>query len=292
VTCGREVAGQYCGNCGEQAPRAHDYSLARFLNEAIQKLSNLDGRVLRTFRSLLTRPGELATSYLAGSRRRFVGPVQTFLIANVIFFLLQLLSGFVPFTTPLNVQTSAFLWSGLARAMVSTRVSTPSPDQKLQPASGGAATVRPTYEDYARRFDETAHLQGKSLVMIMVPMFAILVWALYGRARRFYVEHLVFAFYVFAFFLIFMGVTTVLETMFLELANRFGIRLGSTAVEIATVFIAWIPVGIYLFYAARRTYAQGVAVTIVKSIALGFLIWPVITLYRCVLFFTTYLATS
>ena len=31
--------------------------------------------------------------------------------------------------------------------------------------------------------------------MLMVPLFAIGVWALHPRARRYYAEHLVFSFY-------------------------------------------------------------------------------------------------
>ena len=37
-------------------------------------------------------------------------------------------------------------------------------------------------------------------------------WALYGRRRRFYTEHLVFAFYIFAFLMLWMGISTLTLT--------------------------------------------------------------------------------
>ena len=64
-------------------------------------------------------------------------------------------------------------------------------------------------KEYAAHFDETAHLQGHSLVMLMVPLFAIGVWALHPRGRRFYGEHLVFSFYAIGFLLLWMTVVTV-----------------------------------------------------------------------------------
>jgi hypothetical protein len=42
--------------------------------------------------------------------------------------------------------------------------------------------------------------------MLMVPLFAIGVWALHPRARRYYGEHLVFSFYAMGFLLLWMTV--------------------------------------------------------------------------------------
>jgi hypothetical protein len=46
-----------------------------------------------------------------------------------------------------------------------------------------------TTAEYARAFDGTAHLRGKSLVILMVPLFAFGACALYGRRRRLDAEH-------------------------------------------------------------------------------------------------------
>ena len=88
----------------------------------------------------------------------------------------------------------------------------------------------------------------------MVPLFAFGAWALYGRRRRFYAEHLVFAFYIFAFVML------------------------------------W-PFVIYLFAAARRTYAESRWRTAFKTLLLSGWVLAVLTAYRFVLFFTSFYAT-
>ena len=192
MTCGAPMAGRYCSGCGEQASHRHSYSIRHFAEEAFENLLHLDGRVLRSLRALLLSPGLLAADFLRGRRKPYVGPLHLFLIANLIYFFLQPFSGFVPFTTTLTVQTTAFPWSGLARRMIASKVDSRSLDA----------------DAYRDDFDETAHLQGKSLVIIMVPLFALLVWALYRRARPFLLQHLVFSFYAFAFWLIWVGVSS------------------------------------------------------------------------------------
>jgi hypothetical protein len=46
----------------------------------------------------------------------------------------------------------------------------------------------------------------------MVPLFAFVAWALFGRRRRFYADHLVFAFYLFAFLMLWMGISALALT--------------------------------------------------------------------------------
>src|SRR4051812_20757375 len=87
-TCARRSTSRYCGACGERHRTPHDLTLAALLGEWLESLTNTDGRVFRTFAALL-RPGELTAAYLRGERNRYVGPIQVFLIANVVFFFVQ-----------------------------------------------------------------------------------------------------------------------------------------------------------------------------------------------------------
>jgi hypothetical protein len=275
VTCGRPVAGRYCSDCGEQAPHAHSYSLRHFVEEALENLIHLDGRVFRSCRALLLAPGLLASDFLRGRRKPYMGPMHLFLIANLIYFLLQPFSGFVPFTTPLDIQTRAFVWSGLANRMVSARLESRSI----------------TREDYRHRFDETAHLQGKTLVIIMVPLFALAAWAMYRRGRPFVVEHLVFSFYAFAFLLIWIGVTTVIETRLIGVSVHHGYRPGGSLIEVGSSAVTVVPFAVYLYLASRRMYGQGVGLTLLKTAVLTAWLMAVLTAYRMILFFTTFYAT-
>ena len=63
VACGADLSGRFCAACGEAATH-HDYSLKHFGEEALETFAHLDGRVFSTFRSLIARPGLLASNFL------------------------------------------------------------------------------------------------------------------------------------------------------------------------------------------------------------------------------------
>jgi hypothetical protein len=272
VACGADLSGRYCAACGEVANH-HDYSLKHFAEEALETFAHLDGRVFSTFRSLVTRPGLLASNFLAGRRKSQMGPVQLFVVCNVIYFLVQPFTVFSTFTSTLDIQTTMRPWHRMASAMVASRV----------------AARHVTLAEYTHRFDETAHLQGKSLVILMVPLFALGVWALYGRTRRFYAEHLVFAFYSFAFLMLWMGVST----LALSPPVLFGLGHGWSGdlIETTASAIISLPFTIYLFAAGRWTYAESPGRTGIKALLLSGWTVAVLTAYRFLLFFTTFYAT-
>jgi len=272
VSCGADLSRQYCPACGEAAGH-HDYSLKHFAEEALEALAHVDGRVFSTFRSLITRPGLLGSNFLAGRRKSQMGPVQLFVVCNVIYFLMQPLTAFATFTSTLGIQTTVRPWRDVASAMVASKV-----------ADRQVSTV-----EYARAFDEAAHLQGKSLVILMVPLFALGAWALYGRRRRFYAEHLVFAFYTFAFLMLWMGISTLALTK----PVLFGLRHGwsGDVVEMTASAVISLPFVMYLFAAARQTYAESRWRTAFKTLLLSGWTVAVLTAYRFILFFTSYYAT-
>jgi hypothetical protein len=171
------------------------------------------------------------------------------------------------------MQTTERSWSPLARRLVAARIE----ERHLSP------------EEYARRFDDNAHLQGKTLVIIMVPIFALGAWALFGSARRFYAEHLVFAFYTYAFLLVWMGVSTLAARWPIVSAIRHGWP-GDLVENLFSIFVT-VPFAVYLFFAARRTYADSSLRTLIKTVALTAWAVAALTVYRFILFFTTYWAT-
>jgi len=271
VECGADVSGRYCAQCGE-AVAHHDYSLKHLAEEALETVAHVDGRVFSTFRALILEPGQLASNFLAGRRKSQLGPLQLFLVCNVLYFLMQPFSAAAPFTSTLGMQTTMRSWSALARRMVADKID--------------ARHVTP--DEYARQFDETAHLQGKTLVIIMVPVFALGVWVLYRR-RRFYAEHLVFAFYTYAFLLLWMGVSTIVVKPPLLSALKHGWS-GDFLETAVSTFIA-VPVALYLFFAVRRTYPASSLMTVFATVLLSVWAVAVLTFYRFILFFATFYAT-
>jgi hypothetical protein len=125
----------------------------------------------------------------------------------------------------------------------------------------------------------------------MVPLFALGAWALHARTRRFYAEHLVVSFYTFAFVLLWLAfITFVLSKVFVALAKG-GVPLNGEWLEDISTAVVAIPFALYLLFAERRLYAESWLVTSIKTVALVYWAYAVITAYRFVLFFTAFYAT-
>lgn len=88
LNCGEPLSGPFCSRCGQRAIPAYP-TLRELVGDAWQELSGYDGRVVRTFRSVMGRPGALTLEVLEGHRARYVSPVRVYLVASVIYFLVS-----------------------------------------------------------------------------------------------------------------------------------------------------------------------------------------------------------
>lgn len=83
--CGVELRGRYCFECGQKVgplnPSAHD-----FLHELAHEFLHFDGKIVRSVRLLLTRPGFLTREQFEGRRQRYVSPIRLYLVFSVAYF--------------------------------------------------------------------------------------------------------------------------------------------------------------------------------------------------------------
>jgi hypothetical protein len=269
--CGAPIPDRFCTHCGEKRVEARDYSLGRFLGEALNVIASLESPVPRSFLALLFRPGLLTSEYLAGRRKRYLKPLQLFVLCNVIFFFAQPLTGFNTLTTPLSVHLTGMPYRQRARRMVEARL-----EQK-----------KVTLDEYRPLFDATIQNQAKTLVIVMVPMFAAVLLALYWRRRRYFVEHLVFATHFYSLFLLLLPFLHLVLVPPFRAAHRAGVA-GGVNFDILFTAIFLIICGAYIFAAQRRVYGQRRVVTLLKCLALVASAAVIIQLYRFVLFFTAF----
>jgi hypothetical protein len=87
LNCGSDLPGPFCGQCGQRAIPAYP-TLGELIGDTWQELSGYDGRVFRTFRHLVRRPGAMTVEVLEGHRARYVSPIRVYLVASVIYFLI------------------------------------------------------------------------------------------------------------------------------------------------------------------------------------------------------------
>ncbi len=83
--CSVPLQGPWCHNCGQKGEDYHR-SIWRLAGEAIEGLTEVDGRVWNTLPRLAFRPGKLTREYLEGHRASQIPPFRLFLIVLLIVF--------------------------------------------------------------------------------------------------------------------------------------------------------------------------------------------------------------
>ena len=85
--CDTEVERNFCPECGQRSVDL-ERPVLELASELLRELLDIDGRVARTLRALLTQPGVLTSAFLAGQRRRYTSPVRLYLVISLLFFVL------------------------------------------------------------------------------------------------------------------------------------------------------------------------------------------------------------
>jgi len=85
ANCGAHAPGAYCPECGQNT-RERLPTFVQFMREATGRYLAFEGRLWKTLLPLLFWPGFLTRAYLAGRRRRYVGPARLFLVSSLLLF--------------------------------------------------------------------------------------------------------------------------------------------------------------------------------------------------------------
>src|SRR5688500_3276790 len=151
-SCRRPRRAQFCSGCGEERLRPRDLTVVDLTSQFAKNVSSVDGRLLKSLRSIMTRPGELTAAHIRGARRSYLGPLALFFVANAVFAVLQALNGAHLLSSPLDSHLHDQDWSVLARTLVAQRLE----------VQGQALAA------YAPVFDEAAVFNAKALLILMV----------------------------------------------------------------------------------------------------------------------------
>jgi hypothetical protein len=75
----------FCPSCGQSVKEISRPSL-EFAREILAELLDFDGRMLRSMRLLLTRPGFLSYEYINGRRVAYTTPIRIYVVISLVFF--------------------------------------------------------------------------------------------------------------------------------------------------------------------------------------------------------------
>ncbi|MFI5211948.1 MAG: DUF3667 domain-containing protein [Ignavibacteria bacterium] len=266
ASCGKILYGKYCSQCGEKITDPKDLSLFKFISQTLDIFSNFDSKFFRSFWYLVSRPGFLTLEYLSGRRINYRKPLQFFLIINILYFFIQPFTILNVFNTNLDSHRNEQMYSKIAGQMVSEKIS----------------IENISLQDYGAKFNSTIEKLSRSLILVNIPIYALIVFALSFRKRKYFGESLIFSIHIYSFILI---ITSLI---------LFIVRLLDPAVllndSIMTAVIFAV-LSCYLYIASGRVFAFRGINLIIKSIIFTAAFFFVLAIYRMILFLVTFYST-
>jgi len=232
--------------------------------QGLEAFTSIDGRLIRSFRTLAASPGALTMAYLTGRRKPYIGPVSLFLIANVLFFATESLTHGTVFTTPLASHLHSQPWDGLATTLVS---------QRLQ-------ALHQTLDTYTPGFDRAVARNARSCIILMALSFSILPRILFRGSRWPFAAHAAFALHLYAFILLIFCLATSL--LALNATRNFDVAISLTLLVVCAI---------YLYIATGVVYGGTAVARALKTVVLTAGVAVIVLGYRFALLLVTLYTT-
>jgi Protein of unknown function (DUF3667) len=271
-SCRQPITTPYCPSCGERPRSPRDLTLRGLVDQAFEAFTNIDGRLLRSVRCLIVRPGALTAAFIEGRRTPYLGPVALFLVANAVFFAAESLTGGLVFTTPLQSHVQNQPWSGPAQSLVAAHL----------------ASHHTTLDAYAPRFDGAVALHARSLILLMALAFAPLPALVFRRRGHPAAVHAVFSLHLYAFMLLLFSIATAIPAA----GMLFGHERSTSPLLDAVLSIGLLlACAGYLYVAIGAVYSSTRASRLLSAIVLTAGVAVIVLGYRFALLLLTLYTT-
>jgi len=218
ANCREPMHGEYCVACGQRRFRPEDRRFAHLVAESFGALTDLDGRLWRSLRALMLQPGRIARDWFDGRRAAWISPIRLFLLANLVYFLLPVVSDL---SLPLHNQVRGHTYRSFAAeacadpatndkcnwgGQMHSRLTEPLFLHKVARERSAAAARGERFDPAAfeQRYNARSADIGKLLVIVHVPFVALVLSLVAWRSHRYYAEHFVVALGLVTFVLVLM----------------------------------------------------------------------------------------
>ena len=248
-SCGHAVDGAYCAHCGEEVLDPSKLTLRHFITHTlVNEIFNFDGKIWRTLRLLLFRPGFLALEYSAGRRRPYVNPLRVLIVTLVVYVLAttqgQGGTGFTLGVGGFKLNIAPVPMSSMSIAGTLSQVDRFGILERMfVERFGSAENATP---EQRNRFNRMLNGFATPLSFTTVFVMGLLLYACFHRRRPLLVEHMVFSMHYFSAALLWLLIPL--------LAFALKLPRVSIAAALAVLLLVQLWQFAYLTIATRRFY--------------------------------------
>ena len=228
---------------------------------------------MRTLWLVVSKPGFLSCEYFHGRRVRYTKPLQLFLFLNVVYYFSITLFSATTFTTPLATQLHM---NNYYPAYASRRV-----DHKLQ-------KEQISYAALEAKYNEKTSVLSKTLIFLLIPIFALLFYGLFFKKREYFVEHLVVATHFWCFNLILLGVVLpIISLALIWMSKAVHASAAYVTDDGVTSAVLQLCFGVYLFVMLRKAYDASWWYCGITASVIAWSFFHIVWVYRFLLFEVT-----
>jgi hypothetical protein len=241
---------------------------------------------------VLLHPGALTRAWLDGRRRPFMHPLQLFLAINVLFFIgVQIGVGTEAFTTDLLFHRTQPLYGAIADRMIQERIGALPEWPPGVSRPGYVASLAEEQRAFREAFNDASPRYANSLLILLVPLFAVCLRAL--RARALFAVQLVLSLHLLTFLLLALSfVPLALLGLWLTVPGLAAVLDGGPVSEAIFGSLLLFGFGSYIGAALRRVHGDGWPAALVRGVVAVVLLFVAVTIYRGLLFFVVFRAVT
>ena len=173
--CSTEFKGRYCNHCGEKVIEPYERSIRFFIDSVFNAFTFVEGKFWNTLKTVFRYPGQYSKDFSEGIRQRYMKPIAFFFVGNVIYFLFPLFIN--TFATPLHNHPNMEFYGGFASEWIESRLQ----QEQL------------TFEQLATKFDPQSVNLAKTLLVLIIPLFALLASLINFSRKMYFSDHLLFS---------------------------------------------------------------------------------------------------
>jgi hypothetical protein len=273
LNCGTIVTGNFCHNCGQENIEVKE-SFFQIVYHFIEDITHFDGKLIKTLKFLITKPGFLTKEYVAGKRATYIHPIRMYIFISAVFFLF-IFSGeqkIVDVNTN-QTESSRIVFGDSTYNTVAQYDSA----QKKLPINKRDKwlTAKLTKQQIvinnkygndqnkilAAIIDNFKHNFSK-ILYLSLPIFAFFLWVLYKRNKSYYfADHMIFSIHLYCAYFLIIFTYTILDLVVKFFTPSTGIL----------DFIFFVSLLFYFYKAVRNFYGQSRKKTVVKFMLINVL---------------------
>ncbi|MBM3405167.1 MAG: DUF3667 domain-containing protein [Bacteroidetes bacterium] len=281
----------FCCRCGQEN-RPRNQPLKHLFLEFLEVFFHFDTKFWRTTYLLFLKPGVITREYVEEKRARFVPPMRLYIFVSVVFFIILGYTGKTDKSATVPVFSSDSIQQDPMNLRIGTSLITMNKsdlkgnsgdqvsDEKIDSAlkKDGITPESGVVYNLARGFTKLAYQKGskkaflKNLysyfsisMYVLMPLFALVLSALYFRRRKNYYEYLIFSIHY--------------HSLIFIILCLISLAIAITGTDYFYLVFLLFP--FYLLFAMRNCYQQRWGKTIAK--------WILINVSYSLILFLTFL---